>query len=208
MVGAAVTGLGLGLFVAAQVGPIWLLCARSSLRHGAASGLAIGAGAALIDLVYATLGVLGAAQLLHITPARVTFGIVGAAFLCWLGVRTLAHAVRVRHGAEADTEVVAPAAAFRTSVAATASNPMTIASWAAIFSAASVAHVADHASGAVAMLAGVGTGSFAWFAVLSTVSGRLGRRLSDRSLQVADALSGTGLVGFGGLLAWRTARDA
>jgi threonine/homoserine/homoserine lactone efflux protein len=203
MVGAAFTGLGLGLFVAAQVGPIWLLCARSSLRYGAASGLAIGAGAALIDLVYATLGVLGAAQLLHITPARLTLGIIGAAFLCWLGVRTLVHAVRVRQGAEADVEVVAPRAAFRTSLAATASNPMTIASWAAIFSAASVAHVTDRTGAAVVLLAGIGVGSFTWFAVLATASGALGRRLSDRALHVADGLSGAGLVGFGGLLAWR-----
>jgi len=44
---ALVTGLSLGFLVGAQVGPIWLLCARSSLRHGAPSGLAIGLGAAL-----------------------------------------------------------------------------------------------------------------------------------------------------------------
>src|SRR3954449_4326698 len=82
---ALVTGLGLGLFVAAQVGPIWLLCARSSLRYGVRSGLAIGAGAALVDFVYAVLGVLGAAQLIRITAVRVGLGLVGAAFLVCLG---------------------------------------------------------------------------------------------------------------------------
>src|SRR4051795_10937787 len=81
---ALVTGLGLGVFVAAQVGPIWLLCARSSLRFGARSGLAIGAGAALVDFFYAVLGVLGAAQLVRITPVRLVLGLAGAAFLCWL----------------------------------------------------------------------------------------------------------------------------
>lgn len=204
MITAAFTGLGLGLFVAAQVGPIWLLCARSSLRHGASSGLAIGAGAAVVDLLYASLGVLGAAQLLHVTAARLALGISGAGFLCWLGLRTLLHAVRVRHGAEADDEVVAPGAAFRTSLAATASNPLTIASWAAIFSAASVAHISNRGSSAAVLLAGIGVGSFTWFAVLATVTGALGRRLSDRALRIADGLSGAGLVGFGGLLCWRT----
>src|SRR3954467_13934052 len=82
---ALVTGLGLGVFVAAQVGPIWLLCARSSLRFGARSGLAIRAGAALVDFFYAVLGVLGAAQLVRITPVRLVLGLAGAAFLCWLG---------------------------------------------------------------------------------------------------------------------------
>jgi threonine/homoserine/homoserine lactone efflux protein len=203
MLAALVTGLGLGVFVAAQVGPIWLLCARSSLRYGAASGLAIGAGAAIVDLAYAALGVAGATQLVHITAARLTLGLIGGAFLLILGARTVWHAARVRHGGEGEGEVLAPRAAFRTSLAATASNPMTIASWAAIFSAASVGHVADTGGAAAVMLLGVGAGSFAWFAVLATVSGRLSRGLSDGQLRVVDALSGTGIGTFGGILAWR-----
>ena len=117
---ALVSGLGLGLLLAAQVGPIWLLCARSSLRYGVRSGLGIGAGAALVDFFYAGLGVLGAAQLVRITPVRLGLGLAGAAFLCWLGARTVWQATRVRAGAEADGEVLAPRAAFRTSVIATA----------------------------------------------------------------------------------------
>src|SRR4051794_26740601 len=194
---ALMTGLGLGVFVAAQVGPIWLLCARSSLRYGARSGLGIGAGAALVDLCYAVLGVLGAAQLVRITPVRLALGLAGAAFLCWLGARTLWQAARVRAGAESDGEVLAPGAAFRTSLIATASNPMTIASWAAVFSAASVGHVADTTPRAALLLVGVGFGSFAWFAVLSMVTGRLiRRRVSARALSVADVLSGSGISGF------------
>ena len=206
MFAALLTGLGLGLFVAAQVGPIWLLCARSSLRYGARSGLAIGAGAAIVDFLYAVLGVAGASQLVQIDAARLTLGLIGAGFLLVLGGRTMWHAMRVRLGGEAEGEVLAPRAAFRTSLAATASNPMTIASWAAIFSAASVGHVADHASGAAAMLLGVGVGSFAWFAVLSIVTGRLGRRLRTTHLRIADGLAGAGIATFGGILAWRTLR--
>jgi threonine/homoserine/homoserine lactone efflux protein len=207
MLAALLTGLGLGLFVAAQVGPIWLLCARSSLRYGARSGLAIGAGAATIDFVYAVLGVAGASQLVRIDAARLTLGLVGAGFLLVLGARTVWHAMRIRLGGEAEGEVLAPLAAFRTSLTATASNPMTIASWAAVFSAASVGHLADHTSGAVALLLGIGVGSFAWFAVLSVVTGRLGRRLRTTHLRVADGLAGFGIATFGGILAWRTLRS-
>lgn len=206
MLAALLTGLGLGVFVAAQVGPIWLLCARSSLRYGARSGLAIGAGAATIDFLYAALGVAGASQLVQIDAARLTLGLVGAAFLLFLGGRTLWQSMRIRLGGEAEGEVLAPWAAFRTALAATASNPLTIASWAAIFSAASVGHVADHASGAAAMLVGVGVGSFAWFAALSFATGRLGRRLRTSHLRAADRLAGLGIATFGGILAWRTLR--
>jgi threonine/homoserine/homoserine lactone efflux protein len=204
---ALLTGLGLGLFVAAQVGPIWLLCARSSLRYGSRSGLAIGAGAAIVDLAYAALGVGGAAQLVQVDALRVTLGLLGGGFLVCLGARTLWQAARVRLGAEGEGEVLQPGAAFRTSLAATASNPATIASWAAIFSAASVGHVTDSGPSAGLMLLGIGTGSFAWFAVLSTLAGRFGRRLSDRHLRVVDALSGTGIAGFGGVLAFRALRS-
>ena len=49
MSSAFAAGVGLGFVVAAQVGPIWVFCARSVLRGGAAVGIAIGAGAAVID---------------------------------------------------------------------------------------------------------------------------------------------------------------
>jgi threonine/homoserine/homoserine lactone efflux protein len=200
------TGLGLGLLVAAQVGPIWLLCARSSLRYGARSGLAIGAGAAIVDTAYAALGVAGAAQLVQVDALRLSLGIVGGSFLIYLGGRTLWQAARVRLGAEDEGEVLQPRAAFRTSLAATASNPSTIASWAAIFSAATVANVTSGAPSAVLMLVGIGMGSFAWFATLSAVAGRFGRRMSEGHLRTVDALSGAGIAGFGAVLVWRTLR--
>jgi len=67
-------GFGRGLFVGAQPGPVSLLCIRSVLRGALASGVAIGAGAALIDLLYAGLGLAGAASLLEAdAPRRLVF---------------------------------------------------------------------------------------------------------------------------------------
>ena len=68
-------------------------------------------------------------------------GAVGAVVLVVMGVRTLTAAQRVRLGLEVPSEVVTPARALRTSLAATASNPLTIASWATAFAAASTASV-------------------------------------------------------------------
>ena len=143
MAGAVAAGLGLGFLTAAQVGPIWLLCLRSTLRSGFRVGVAIGAGAAVVDMIYATLGVAGASRLLEIDPLRVALGLAGAAVLALIGLRTLASAFRIRLGGEVEDEVGSPRRAFVTSLGATASNPMTIAAWAAIFSAASTASVVD-----------------------------------------------------------------
>jgi threonine/homoserine/homoserine lactone efflux protein len=200
---AFLTGLGLGFLVAAQVGPIWLLCARSSLRFGFGSGFAIGLGAAIVDLVYAALGVAGAASLLELTGLRVAFGLVGAAVLVFLGARTLWSAFRIRSGLEFDSEVARPRAALRTSLLATASNPMTIASWAAIFAAASAARVAGSDLGAALLVGAVGLGSLSWFSILAGTLTLLRRRIGPRVLRAADAGAGVGLIGFGGVLGYQ-----
>ena len=90
---ALLLGFGLGFFVAAQLGPLSLFAIRSTLRSGVAIGLAIGAGVAVIDTLYAAAGAAGAAGLLEIEPLRVAFGLAGAAVLIFLGVRTLVQRV-------------------------------------------------------------------------------------------------------------------
>jgi putative LysE/RhtB family amino acid efflux pump len=204
---ALIFGFGLGFFVAAQLGPLSLFAIRSTLRAGARIGLAIGAGVAVIDTLYAAAGAAGAAGLLQIEPLRLAFGIAGAVVLVALGVRTIVSAFRVRLGGEVPEEVSSPRRAFATALGATASNPLTIASWAGVFAAASTAGAAQHGGGAAALLAGVGIGSMTWMAILALGVSVARRWIGDRLLRAVDGLAGTGLVAFGGLLAYRTLRD-
>ena len=199
--GSVLAGFGFGFLVAAQVGPIWLLCARSVLRGRLGIGIGIGAGAALVDLLYAAIGEAGAAQALRIAALRESLGLLGAAFLVYLGVRSIHSAFRVRAGMETVQEVATPRSAFLTALGATASNPMTIASWGAIFAAAGTAHVA---ASPVLLVLGVGIGSFVWFLVLSVLMSLLRRHVPEQGLRLADILSGLGLIGFGVLLGVRS----
>jgi putative LysE/RhtB family amino acid efflux pump len=208
MSAALVTGLGFGLLVAAQIGPISLLLIRSVVRGGRASvGIAIGAGAAVVDTGYAALGVAGAGPVLAHSGLRPVLGVIGAGVIAVLGMRTLWSAFRVRAGGEMDAEVRSPRRAFLTSLAATASNPTTIGSWAAIFAAASAAGVARSVGEAAAMLAGVGIGSLAWFVVLLCGVALARRHVGPRLVRAADAVAGAGLVGFAGVLAYRAGTD-
>jgi putative LysE/RhtB family amino acid efflux pump len=124
-----------------------------------------------------------------------------------LGARTLYSAFRVRNGGEIDAEVATPRRAFLTSLAGTASNPLTIASWAAIFAAATAAGAAGTAGGAVLLVAGVGLGSLAWGASLATGTAIAHRRTGDKAVRAADVVAGVGLIGFGGALAITTLRQ-
>lgn len=208
MWGALLAGLGIGALAAAQVGPIWLLCVRTSARFGWRSGAAIGLGAAIVDFGYAILGALGAAALLQVAPFRIAMGLIGATVLVVLGLRTLRDALRVRMGAEDASEVVQPRDALRTGIVATASNPLTILTWGAVFSGAAVADVAAGPQSAAAFVVGIGLGSLLFHLALSGLASAVGGRLGETALRWTDAISGAGLVGFGVLLGVRTVQDS
>ena len=201
-------GFGLGFVVAAAIGPISLLCIRTVLRGALATGIAIGAGAAVIDAFYAGLGALGAAQLLAIDPLRLAFGIAGAIVLAVLGMRTLWSAFRVRLGGETAQEVATPRRAFLTSLAATASNPTTIASWAAVFAAASTASAVGGTGETALLVAGVGCGTLTWFTTLSLGLTAIRGRVGDRLLRAVDIGSGLGILAFAGVMGVKAARDS
>jgi threonine/homoserine/homoserine lactone efflux protein len=100
IVTAFATGFWLGFLVAAQIGPISLLCVRSVLRGRLRAGLAISLGVAIVDSAYAGLGVAGVTELLRLPQLRLALGriadglsglgVIGFGGL--LGWRTLRHA--------------------------------------------------------------------------------------------------------------------
>ncbi len=204
---AASIGFGLGFFVALQLGPMSLFLIRSTLRSGWKVGLAIGAGIACIDGLYAAAGAGGATPLLSIQPVRLTLGLIGAAVLIWLGARTLYSAVRVRVGSETSFETSTPWRAVLTALGSTASNPSTIVSWGAIFAAASTAGLVHTTNAAVLLVAGVAVGSLTWVSILATGVALARRSMSARAVRVTDGVAGVGLVGFGGALAYTTIHD-
>src|SRR6266540_3214231 len=131
-----------------------------------------------LDALYAALGALGASALLQIDPVRIGLGLVGAAVLAALGLRTLWSAFRVRLGAEKPAEVASPRRAFLTSLGATPR--------------------------AAALVLGVGMGTLTWFTALSAALALGRRRAGPRVLIAVDGVSGSALLGFATLLAYRT----
>jgi threonine/homoserine/homoserine lactone efflux protein len=123
----------LGFAIAAPVGPIGVLVIRRSLAEGRASGLASGLGAATADAAYGALAGFG----LTVVTAFLVEGqgwlrLVGGAFLCYLGVRTL-----LARPAEEATDVREKGGglvgAYASTFLLTLTNPTTILSFAAVF---------------------------------------------------------------------------
>jgi putative LysE/RhtB family amino acid efflux pump len=195
---ALVLGFGLGFVVALQLGPMSLFLVRSTLRSGWTVGLAIGAGIAVVDALYAACGAAGAASLLALDALRTSLSLLGALVLLALGVRSLRDAFRARPGAGAPIEVASPRRAFATSLAGTASNPATIASWGAVFAAATGAGAAG---GPALLVAGVAAGSLAWMTLLATGTAAARRAMGERAMRAADAVAGAALIAFAVALA-------
>jgi putative LysE/RhtB family amino acid efflux pump len=158
--------------------------------------------------LYAAAGAAGVTPLLAAPGLRLVLGLVGAGVLLILGVRTLRDAFRVRLGGESDFEVATVKRTFLTALAGTASNPLTIASWAAIFAAANASGTVQRTGLAEALLVlGVTVGSLTWGTLLSSAIALVRRRVGDRALSFAEAVAGVGLLGFGGALGYATLHD-
>jgi putative LysE/RhtB family amino acid efflux pump len=209
MAGLVVAGLGLGLLLAAQIGPVTLLIVRSVLRGGraVAVGLAMAAAVAAIDVLYAALGLAGVGRLLDAGPLRLALGLLSAAILLAIGVRTAWLGFRARLGLELDDDVVEPRRAFVTAVAATALNPLTIALWTVSFPVAAPDSAGDSLARALALLLGVGLGTLTWYGGFATVVALARRRIGPRTTAAIDVATGLGLVGFGCVLGVRAVRE-
>ena len=207
MLVALAAGLALGFTVGSQPGPMSLFLVRSTLRGSWRTGLAIGAGIAVIDVMYAGIAAAGLAPVLGTVAVRIVLGVLGSAVLLVLGLRTLWSAFRVRAGGEWDEEVRTPKRAFVTSLGATATNPLTIALWTGGFAAAGAAAHVHSGPRAVALLCGIGLGSLAWFTILSSAVTFSRRWLRPPVLRGVDACAGLALTGFGALLGPRAVTD-
>lgn len=198
-------GFGIGLIVAAQVGPVTLLIVRTVLRGGRAVvvGLAMAAAVASIDLLYAAVGLAGIGRVLEGGIALTVFGLLSAGILITIGLRTTWTGLRAQLGLEDEADVVDPARAFVTACAATALNPLTIALWTVSFPAAAPHGASRSLVHAAVLLVGVGAGSLLWYSAFSTAVALVRRRIGNRLLRVVDVVSGLGLAGFGGLLGVR-----
>jgi len=188
-----IKGLIIGFSIAAPVGPIGVLCIKRSLVQGRLSGLLSGLGAATADAMYgvvAAFGLTGVSGYLVAHSSWLQIG--GAAFLLFLGLKTFRE-----QSATLDNYQMAPSSRLRDVVSTfvlTISNPLTIISFAAVFSGLGLVSSGEHAS-AVVLVAGVFLGSAAWWLVLSQSIGLFRSRLNAAVMDWINRVAGIFLMG-------------
>lgn len=196
MVSTFCSSVVLGFSIAAPVGPIGVLCVRRTLSEGGTVGFICGLGAATADALYGLLASLGlTAVSTAAANLEALFRALGAAYLAFLGVRTiLARPTTKTLAVDGRTKW----GAFASTLVLTLANPMTILSFAAMFSAITVDRAMDPWHRTSLLVGGVFLGSAAWWLLLSSGVSRLRSRLSSAHVLWVNRGSGVVLIGFAG----------
>lgn len=195
------TAAGVGLAVAAPVGPMGMLCIRRTLAHGPQAGLAIGFGIASGDAVYGLIAALGLVGLSHFMlaydrPLHFAAGL----FLLYLGLRALLQKAPADTAAAdsplARTGYAGAVPAYASALLLTLTNPQTVIMFAALFTTLAP-RGAFSTTLALTTVSGVFCGSIAWWCgLVSAVTlarhalGSKLRRLIERGVGVGLALFG------------------
>jgi threonine/homoserine/homoserine lactone efflux protein len=187
-------GALIGFAIAAPVGPVGVLCIRRSLTDGRMYGFLSGLGAATADAVYGAIAAFGLIIISSfLVEQQIWLRMVGGLFLLYLGVKTyIAQVESVEIGRQSESLLGAYASTF----VLTLTNPLTILSFAAIYSGLGMANQPGR-SGAIIMVLGVFCGSAAWWLLLSLGAGLFSSRLSAKGMIWINRISGVTLFIFG-----------
>ncbi|MAN61714.1 MAG: lysine transporter LysE [Parvibaculum sp.] len=192
------SGLLIGVAVAAPIGPVNLICIRRTLKYGMLNGFASGAGAAVGDGMFAIAAAFGVTAVISfVTAYSGWLQLVGGVFLLGLGVRTwFDHPHlddKLPEGSLGDLLPVISVTFFLT-----ITNPATMLGFVAIFGG-----VADFTIGtedymrASILVASVIGGSVLWWAAITGFVSLFRDRMTDTGLALLNKASAAIIVLFG-----------
>lgn len=188
-------GMGVGVALAAPIGPINIEIVRRGLGGGFAHGWLVGFGAVSADTIYCALIVGGLAPVADSAALRVPLFLAGALVLAYLGCGGLRTAISNRV-----VEVSPPPArqSYLTGVLMAAANPMGIVYWLSI-GAALVASAIERAGqeAAPVLVGGVFVGTLCWVTLLSGLAQAGRRYVSGMVLRWFSGAGAIVLMGFG-----------
>jgi threonine/homoserine/homoserine lactone efflux protein len=187
-------GLAFGFLLAATVGPMWILCLRRTLAFGPAAGLASGMGIAVADGLYGAVAAFGLTAISgFLLGYSFWIGLVGAAFLIYLGIKTL---ISQPSALQPDAENQGFVKAFLATLALTLANPPTILAFVAIFAGLGLTS-SSYAAAALITL-GVFLGSASWWLILAAGAGALRGRIGPGLMRGINIVSGLSILAFAG----------
>jgi threonine/homoserine/homoserine lactone efflux protein len=192
-------GFLVGVIVTIPIGPISILCIQRTLTRGRLAGLTSWFGMATGDTLYAAIAVFGlsfVADLLVLYETQLQ--VVGALFLCLLGIRTYLKRPVPKTRPLSVNRIVRY---YTSTIFLTLTNPFTIIAFAALFAAFGIGGLGGGFLRALLLVVGVLCGASSWGFFLSTMFNLLRSRFTEEGLRRLNHIAGIVLVLIGLLLA-------
>jgi len=191
-------GIAIGFAIAAPVGPIGLLCIQRTLQQGRRVGLVSGLGAATADAFYGLIAGFGLTFISTFLIKQQTWlSLAGGVFLLSLGVRTFLKPPAEQGAGQSDVKARGGlAGAYLTTLLLTLTNPVTILSFVAVYAGLGLAAETNYGSASL-LVAGVFSGSAAWWLMLSGGVSLLRDRITAGTMRWINRLAGLVIVVFG-----------
>lgn len=185
----------LGFSLAAPVGPIGLLVINRTIRKGQLYGFISGLGATFADGIYGCIAGFGFSAIINfLIQHSEIIKPVGCIAICLIGIKTFVSKTHFQQVKTRDSKNLI--GAFGSVFFLTLSNPITIFFFIALFSGLGL-NVGDSYFSVVTFIVGVLLGSAAWWLILSSVTGVVRHRISEKTIGVINKISGTALIVFG-----------
>ncbi len=213
----ALIGIGIGLAMAAPVGPVNIMCLQRAVQKGFWAGVTAGCGAVLGDAIFASVAAFGITAISrfiagHTTMLQLVSGIILLIFGTYSGRRAsrqaridLTHAREdaavqpIVHAYQRET-ILSMLGASLTAFALTITNPATMFGFLTIFSGlGTLGDTHSDYLAAATLVTSVAVGSLLWWVVVSGLVSIWRGKITDRVLVWINRASGYGLA-FCGLL--------
>lgn len=188
------TGLIIGLSIAAPVGPIAILCIKTSIKHGRLAGVAIGMGAALADTSYAALGIFSLSLIKTlIATYAVPLRLAGGLLLILIGLRAVFSKTELHKEPKVSgTRIVK---SLTTGFFLTLTNPAT--TFAFVAAATAFGFHFDETAHAHWLVFGVFCGALLWWFILSFNAPRVKQFLNEDNMHRIHLAAGGAIAACG-----------
>ena len=192
-----IKGLIVGLLVSVPLGPIGILCIQRTLNKGRLSGFISGLGAASADTIFALVASFGLTIIINfLREQQIYFQVAGGFIVLYIGLRIFYTNPAKQLKLQRMNKTML-SQDFVSVFLLTLSNPLAILLFLGVMAAINVARDALPLPQIFLFLAGIFSGSAAWWFFLTALASRFRKRIRLRSIWWMNKIIGSAIFIFG-----------